>query len=355
MRIEPFERFRKRGWFILITLWAVAASGLPRTGHAMCAPFPPEGVFIRSSGQLNWVVMHRDRGEVELIPNAHVIGEPSIFSLVVPTPALPTLAPVPGSLWIEAAALTAPAPRESAGSDGFGCSNEDILASPALPEDGGVIVHEEKTVGAFLATIVSSDDPDALVQWLRDNGFEITPEQENRVEPLTRDGWFFTAMKLDTTRVTPPTEGWDVTVDPVSFTYQADELELPLGFLGINRAETTTMVFHVVDDHRMRLPGFETTYANRVSASEMEAIENAYPSVAGYVASSRFLTKLTRTFRSQDAMVETLVLTQASSDSEFRPTWNSRFLSSVATGLPGHVLALSALAALVGAIASRRK
>ncbi|MEZ4655128.1 MAG: DUF2330 domain-containing protein [Candidatus Eisenbacteria bacterium] len=80
-------------------------------------------------------------------------------------------------------------------------------------EDDGVVVHDERTVGALLATVVSSDDPGALTQWLRDNGFGITPVQESGSHLLVEAGWpSLLAMKLDTTRVEMPAGGWDTTV-----------------------------------------------------------------------------------------------------------------------------------------------
>ncbi len=115
------------------------------------------------------------------------------------------------------------------------------------------------------------------------------------------------------------------------------------------------MLFYVVDDHRTTLPGFQTGYANRVSSSEFRAIESAYPSVAPYVEDGRFLTKLSRTFGSQDAMIETLTLARAGSDDEFRPTWGGgRLALGFAAGLPGHLLVLCGVVAAVRRITRRR-
>jgi hypothetical protein len=127
----------------LVTLGLVALLAAPRVALAMCCPVPPEDSVILSSGQLNWVVMHRDRGEIELIPNVHVVGDPTIFGLVVPTPSLPSMAEVPASIWTQAAALTAPAARQSIASDGLGCNASiDRATSPASEDGGGVVVHE---------------------------------------------------------------------------------------------------------------------------------------------------------------------------------------------------------------------
>jgi hypothetical protein len=327
----------------------LATTLVPDPARSMCCPFPPDGFDIHSSGQLNWIVMHRDRGEIQMIPNVLIRGDAVPFSLVVPIPTLPRMEPVPSEIWTEAAALTAPSTRERIGSDGLGCSEVESTPVFEPQEDGGVVVHEERTVGAFLATVLSSDDAGALVDWLDANGFEITAAEEDEIEPLTDAGWFFVAMKLDTTQVDPPDGGWNTTVDPISLTFPADELEVPLAFLSINRGPSLPLRFYVVDDHRVTLPGFGTFYANRISRGEMRAIADLHPNLSGYLGAGRFLTRLDRTFFGGDPMEETLTLARAPNDEEFRTIWGGgSFFLGFVRGWPGSVLLLAGVAGLLG-------
>ncbi|MCA9729151.1 MAG: hypothetical protein KC729_15785, partial [Candidatus Eisenbacteria bacterium] len=112
--------------------------------------------------------------------------------------------------------------------------------------------------------------------------------------------------------------------------------------------------FYVVDDHRTTLSGFDTRYANRISGSEMRAIEDLYPSVAGYLASGRILTRLQRSFFSGDPMTETLTLVQAANDDEVRTSQSGGFLLGMIGGFPGQLLGLVGLAGALGALRRRR-
>lgn len=292
----------------------LAACALPASAGAVCCPVFPPGEFLQSSGQLNLVV--RESGTIRLVPNIRFSGDADDFALIVPTPGLPQLAPVVGDLWDEAAQLTRPQTRQT--TDGLSCASTrtQFAVSADTGAGGGVIVHSQQTVGAFDATIVSSTDPTALTTWLTDNGYLPDASQTAAFAPLVADGWYFTAMKLRPG--TPvPQGGWNTSVDPVEFTYDADEFDLPLDVLAINVAQFLTMTVYAVDDHRVDLPGFDTVYANRLSAGEVRAIAERYPTLAGYLASGRMITRLDRQF-SPAQLSGRIRLARAATDDEFR-------------------------------------
>jgi hypothetical protein len=289
---------------------------------AMCVPFPCNDCELVSWGQLNLVIMDRSPGRVRLIPNIRLIGDAADFALVVPTPSDPVITPAPREVWSEALALTAPLGSFRQDADRFtlGCSTTTEPPVTPAGSDDAVTVHRNETIGAFLATILSSTDPAALVRYLRERNFPVDGEESLAVATLVTRGWYFTAMKLDTSNPAAqvPPGGWDNNVDPVTFTYEAGEFELPLSFLGINRGFRVPMVFYVVDDHRVTLSGFRTTYANRISEDEYQAIGTRHPWLAGYVAPGRFFTRLDRTFTGTEPMAGFLPLEQAPRDDEFR-------------------------------------
>lgn len=300
---------------------AVAATD---PASSICAPFPCEDCWIRSAGQLNLVVMDREQGQVRIVPNLRFQGESEQFALVVPTPALPQLEVVPADIWDEAFELTAPASRRrDSDASPLSCSNEDILASPGtLPETDDVIIHGQQALGGFEATIISSDDPEALVDWLQENGFVIEDADAAKFEPFVQRDWFFTAMKPDTTdpRNQMPAIGWDNNVDPIMFTYEDDGFELPVQLLSINRAASFPVVLYVVDDHRTTLAGFTTNYANDINTREYEEISRLHPALAGFLGAGRFLTRLDKTYTLSTPMDESVFLERAPSDEEFRRT-----------------------------------
>ena len=303
-------------------LSALAVILIDSPAGAMCAPFPCNDCTLTSFGQLNLVVMDRSLARIHLIPNIRLVGDAADFALVVPTPSDPTIVPAPKEIWSEALALTGPLGSFRRDTDRFtlGCST--VTTEPLLPvgTDDGVTVHRSETIGAFLATILSSSDPTALVRYLRERNFSVGSEESLAVVALVERGWFFTAMKLDTSHPAAqvPPDGWDNNVDPVMFTFEAGELEVPLSFLGINRAGWFPMVFYIVDNHRVTLSGFRTTYANRISDDEFRAIVTRHPRLSAYVASGRFFTRLDRTFKDFEPMAGFLRLERAPRDDEFR-------------------------------------
>ena len=287
----------------------------------VCCPIPCFGCGIRSSWQIDFVVMDREHGRVRLVPDINFVGLAPDFALVVPTPALPDFALAPSAIWTEASQLTSPTWLRDG--SGGGCQSSQVapLSPPPNPLDG-VIVHGERTIGSFQVTIVSSDDPTALVIWLDTHGFALAEADAARFAPYVQRQWYFTVMRRNPADTMPP-EGWNAEVEPVEISYAAQEFELPLPILAINRASWMPVFLFAVDDHRTTLEGFATTYANRITANEYAAIAAQYPALAAFVAPGRFLTLLGRTFTDADAMERSLVLQRAPTDEEYRPIYSS--------------------------------
>ncbi len=290
--------------------------------RAICPPFPCDGCWIQSVGQLNLVVIDRAAGRVRLVPNIRFNGQSPVVALVVPTPSLPTLEAADQAIWTEARLLTAPLRSQRRGSDGLGCESTTTVPteSGGVLASGDVVVHARETVGAFEATIVSSMNPDALVAWLNDNGFAIAQADADRFAPYVARGWFFTAMKMDTTDAANqmPANGWDAQVNPVVFEFAAVEFEIPLPVLTINMGTSLPIVVYVVDDARAAIAGFRTDYANRISESEYAAIRERQPTLAPFLAAGRFLTRLQRTFTDPSTMDASVTTERAPTDDEFR-------------------------------------
>lgn len=316
--------------------------------QAVCVLFPCLECNVVSSGQINLVVMDRAAGRIQLVPNIRILGEAEDFALVVPTPSVPELDPVSDVIWNEASILTR-AVNLGSRNDGIGCGESSLVVFDGSAEDdldGGVTVINEIPVGSFQATIISSNDADSLAVWLEENEYLITPADAEKLEPLVEAGWVFTAMKLRE-EISMPPGGWNTNVHPVRFIYEADEFELPLPFLTINRAPSLPLTFFVVDDHRMSLPGFDTFYANDISMDEYRAIEARHPNLAAFLGPGRWLTRLMRTFRSDTPMDRMVTLVRSSDDAEFRLT-RPQLGALGLGGLP------AALLAMVGALQAAR-
>jgi len=299
----------------LVLAFAVTViAPLPAT--AICICFPCPDCAILSRGQLNFVRFDADAGTITMIPNIRVAGDSPSFSLVVPTPGLPTLEPVDRALWTEASALSAPVRRQS----GSGCGGEVLVPAPdgvLTDAEDGVIVVSRQIVGGFEATILTADDADALVDWLAANDFAITPEQAAVFAPYVTRAWVFTAMKLAPGNSMPP-QGWDTNVDPVAFTFESEEFELPLPLFAVNRAAELPIVVYVVAAHRMTIPGFDTVYADHVSRLEHAAMREQYPTLAALVETGEVLTRLDRTFTTDLELRDAVKIVPSRMSSEYQ-------------------------------------
>ena len=311
-------------WLVGLVVALATLATLPARVAATCCPIPCTDCWIRWSGQLNLVVMDRAAGEVRLVPNIRFAGMSPDFALVVPTPSLPAFELGPETIWTEALEATKPAAAQDSNNDLFGCNRNNAIffESPRPADAGGVVIHAERTVGAMHATVISSDDPTALVRWLAEHGFALTDADAARFAPYVARDWFFTTMRPDTTDAANrmPPGGWNANVPPVVVRFAAQQFELPLPLLAIGAQPLTQLVFFVVDDHRMALPGFATFYANRISRSELSAMRRTYPALAQFLGEGRFLTRLDRTFRDPSEMETAIVLERAPTDDELRRT-----------------------------------
>lgn len=144
-------------------------------------------------------------------------GPDAEFAWVVPVPSVPEVDVAPVEMFTELDALTAPQ-----------------YIGPPLPEwcpvplaasadsaGGGVTVFSSGEVGPYGFDVVGSADPQALISWLKDNGYQITPEQEPLVQVYVREQMLFLAMKLR------PGQGVQ-DIEPVKMSYVSDRPMIPL-------------------------------------------------------------------------------------------------------------------------------
>lgn len=149
-------------------------------------------------------------------------GEAEDFAWIVPVPAVPEL-----DIWDGGAFNALDLATQPQFQGNFGCFFEDADGGqqPGPPNAGGgdpgVDVLAREQVGPFDTVTITSDDPRALVQWLRDNGFRILPEMEPFVALYTAEGMKFVAMKLQ------PGEGVDA-IAPISMRYASAGMAVPL-------------------------------------------------------------------------------------------------------------------------------
>ena len=94
---------------------------------------------------------------------------------------------------------------------------ERMVAAPAA----AVTVFASGEVGPYGFDVVGSEDPDALVTWLRDNSYQVTAAMEPLIDVYVDEEFVFLAMKLR------PDKGAQ-DVEPVKVTYPSERPMIPL-------------------------------------------------------------------------------------------------------------------------------
>lgn len=186
--------YRNWGFIPLIAVVLVALAGAKPT--PACCPAPPSGKPVVNADQTVILIWDADTKTQHFIRKASFKSDADDFGFVVPTPARPELNESGNEAFPLLERLTAPeqqvAPRPSEGM-GCGCGASKRAVHVAA---GAARVLEEKMVAGFKAVVLEADTTDALVGWLKSNGYAYSPEVQTWAKPYVEAGWKFTALKV---------------------------------------------------------------------------------------------------------------------------------------------------------------
>jgi hypothetical protein len=98
------------------------------------------------------------------------------------------------------------------------------------PAEGTVSILDRRVVGVFDTTTLASQDPKALQNWLRENGFALSADTAPVIESYVKEGWVFVTAKVR--RDLPGLQ--TSTPHPLSFTFKSARPVYPMRLTGIN-------------------------------------------------------------------------------------------------------------------------
>ena len=210
-------------------------------------------------------------------------GQAPNFSWVVPVPDVPEVDVAEMSTFYELAALTDPMfipplmpecariQREQAQA---ASATATLLPTPTFFAD--VEVLSSGTAGLYAFDVVTSEDPNALIYWLRTNNYQVMPAMEPLVHVYSDEGMVFLAMKLQ------PDQGVQ-DIQPVKMTYPSERPMIPLRLTAVAanphmtvqtwifadaQAIPTNWAYPTVDDADLRLDASTTTGTNYVALAD---------------------------------------------------------------------------------------
>ena len=172
----------------------LAATRLPA-----CCPIGPSGKPVVNADQTVIILWNAATKMQDFIRQASFQSDAADFAFLVPTPSRPELDESGNAAFPYLQKLTEPEIKRMARPrSGGGCGCGDKLAPNAARSlaAGAVEVIEEKRVAGFDAVVLSAESADDLINWLKEHGYEFSPEAEAWAKPYVEAGWMITALKV---------------------------------------------------------------------------------------------------------------------------------------------------------------
>ncbi|MCP4809390.1 MAG: DUF2330 domain-containing protein [Proteobacteria bacterium] len=133
---------------------------------------------------------------------------------------------------------------------GFGCMSKDYELS-AQADTGMMTVDAEETsvevesqfiVGEYEVVVLSAEDSLDMLQWLSDEGYQVSPNQEELIQEYLDNGSFFFAARVFTDRMPAGQES----LSPIQFTYESEGFSLPIRLGTTNSTGSQDLVIYAI-------------------------------------------------------------------------------------------------------------
>jgi hypothetical protein len=174
----------------------------------------------------------------------------------------------------------------------------------ATTTEGAVSILDRRVVGVFDTTTIASQDPKALQNWLRENGFVVSAETDTVIASYVTEGWVFVAAKIRRDLAELQTS----TPHPLSFTFKTPRPVYPMRLTGINNGPLRVELY-IFGPKCASAPHFKVERCTRPdypppsekwSRNPPEALHIVHPLLRQYVGGSPVATKLTATLTPAD-------------------------------------------------------
>lgn len=173
---------------------ATVAAAIGVSGAALaCCPAPPSGKPVVNADQTVILLWDPATNTEHFVRKASFKSEANDFGFLVPSPSPPELAESGNAAFPLLQKLTEPEiVRQARPSGGLGCGCS-MEKGASLAQ---IHVLAEKEVAGFHAVVLEAKSSDALVNWLKDNGYAFSPEIAAWAKPYIDEGWKITALKV---------------------------------------------------------------------------------------------------------------------------------------------------------------
>lgn len=194
-------------------------------------------------------------GTITAYVQINYTGDAPSFSWVVPVPTVPEIDVAEMATFDEIDRLTQPIilapPVPSCAAVPMPQMAMSEAGAVDMEADDGVEVLASGTAGPYAYDVVDSPDPDALIDWLNENDYQVTEAMEPLIHVYNEEGMPFLAMKLQ------PESGVQ-DIQPISMTYESELPMIPIRLTAVAATPDMNILTWIFAD-KQAVP---TNYAN---------------------------------------------------------------------------------------------
>lgn len=118
---------------------------------------------------------------------------------------------------------------------------------PSAGAPPSVRVLEQRELGPFTATQLTSTSTGTLTQWLQDNGYRVRDEVVESTRPYLREGWVIAAIRLTASPDAP--HALDGELQPIRATFPSREIVYPMR-MQAEASSVSTLRVYTLTEHR---------------------------------------------------------------------------------------------------------
>jgi Uncharacterized protein conserved in bacteria (DUF2330) len=155
-----------------------------------CAPAPRSGDEVRIAEESAIIIWDSATRTQHFIRRASFETKAKDFGFLVPTPSVPKLGEADDEAFSLLDRITEP-PHVAPVADG-----RPVAAKMEVPRAPHVIVIAREKVAGLDAAVLKANDAGALDYWMKENGYNSSPELADWYKPYIAKNWIITAFKI---------------------------------------------------------------------------------------------------------------------------------------------------------------
>lgn len=243
---------------IAIATWIVAAQ--PRPADACGGCFSPgDAVTTVDSHRMAIAI---GAGESTLWDQIVYSGDPSDFVWVLPVPTPEVTIEIADPAFFDALETgtspivqpLSPAPVCPQFDSGDGCGDSSSIQDfngYGTGEGDNVTIFGMDTVGPYESVTIGSEEPQALYDWLNDNGYDVPLVYYSTLDYYIDEGYVFVALRL------APGEGVSA-MAPIRIHYPGPLMTFPLRMVTVGSKGLVSLTLWVLAEQRYEVPNYGT-------------------------------------------------------------------------------------------------